>query len=218
MSYYTLIASLPHLPTHFDVERPPISRPRLNQRLKDLDEPDAEVVQQLANFLAWDRQTLDRSEQNVIDDYERLRQEIHHPIVLEIVDNRINIRTIVSALRRRRNGQDPPRGVGQLVQPIRDRWKEPQFGLQKRYPWIEPFEQCMLNGEAVAAERHLYEFTWRLYSRMADQFQFSFEAVLLYLARWSIVDRWTSRDREAGLARFDQLLEETLGEFARLDI
>jgi hypothetical protein len=218
VAYYTLIASLPHLPAHFDVERPPISRPRLNQRLKELDERDAKVIQQLANFLAWDRQTLERSEQNVIDDYERLRQEIHHPVVREIVDHRINMRTIVGALRRRRNGQDPPRGVGRLVQPIRNRWKEPQFGLQTRYRWIEPFEQCMLNGDAVAAERHLYEFTWRTYSRMADRFTFTFEAVLLYLARWSIVDRWTSRSREAGLARFDQLLEETLGEFNRLEI
>ena len=49
---------------------------------------------------------------------------------------------------------------------------------------------------------------------MANNFTFSFEAVLLYLARWEIVDRWTSRDADAGLVRFDQMIEETLGEYA----
>ena len=218
MSYYTLIASLPHLPTHFDVVRPPISSPRLSQRLRELDEYDALVLKQLADFLAWDRQTLERSEQDVLDDYQRLKQEIRHPVVLGIVDERINMRTIVGALRRRRDGQEPPIGAGRLVRPIRDHWKEPQFGLQRQLPWIEPFERLMLAGEAVEAERVLYESSWRFCSLMAAEFHFSFEAVLLYVVRWSIVDRWTSRNAEAGRARFDQLVAETLGEYVELKL
>ena len=217
MQYYTLIASLPHLPPHFDVPRPPISRPRLNQRLKELKEDDARVIKQLSDFLAWDRQTLDRSEKDVIADYERISEEIHHPVVMKIVDHRIDMRTIVGALRRRRDGNGPPQGVGRLVRPIQDRWKEPQFGLQRQFRWIERFEHLMLGGDAVAAERLLYQDNWDLSCRMASEFRFSFEAVLLYLARWSIVDRWTSRDAEAGISRFDQLLEETLGDYAQLE-
>jgi hypothetical protein len=216
MKYYTLIASLPHLPAHFDVARPPISRPRLNQRLTQLNEQDTKVLQQLSDFLAWDRQTLERSERDVINDYDRLQEKIRHPVVKRIMDDRINMRTIVGALRRRRDREGPPTGVGRLVRTIHDHWQQPQFGLQRRYSWIEPFEKRMLEGEAVEAERVLYEHNWNTCCRMASCFQFSFEAVLLYLVRWSIVDRWTSRDREAGLARFDQLLEETLGEYAQL--
>lgn len=216
MKYYTLVASLPHLPPHFDVARPPISRPRLNQRLAQLNEQDARVLQQLSDFLAWDRQTLERSEQDIINEYDRLQEEIRHPVVKRIIDDRINMRTIVGALRRRRDGTGPPKGVGRLVRTLHDRWTQPQFGLQRQYPWIESFEKRMLAGEAVEAERVLYEYNWSTCCRMASCFQFSFEAVLLYLVRWSIVDRWTSRDSEAGLARFDQLLEETLGEYAQL--
>ena len=128
------------------------------------------------------------------------------------------MRTIVGAFRRRRDGEEPPIGVGRLVRPIRDHWKEPQFGLQRQFSWIESFEKFMLAGEAVEAERVLYEYSWESRCRMAAQFHFSFEAVLLYLARWSIVDRWTSRDVEAGHARFDQLLEETLGDYAKLKL
>lgn len=218
MAYYTLIASLPHLPAHFDVERVPISLPRLNERLKLLRESDARILQQLVDFLAWDRQPMDRTDQQVVAEYQRLGKEISHPLVLEIIEHRTNVRTIVSALRRRRDGAGPPIGVGQLVEPIRRNWKEPQFGLERRFHWIETFTERMTAGDAVAAERVLFEFTWNTWCRMAAEFTFSFEAVLLYLARWAIVDRWTSRNAEVGRARFEKLIEEALGEYASIQL
>ncbi|HRX83297.1 MAG TPA: DUF2764 family protein, partial [Pirellulaceae bacterium] len=45
---------------------------------------------------------------------------------------------------------------------------------------------------------------------LADEFYFSFETILLYLARWEIVDRWTRLDESAGRQKFDQLLTQTL--------
>ncbi len=216
MAYYTLIASLPHLPAHFDVTRPPLTRLQLQQRLTMLSDEDAQTLRQLQNFLAWDRQLTDRTDEQVVQHYKQLKQQIRHSLVFEIIEHRINVRTIVGALRRRHNGEGPPVGVGRLVDPIRRQWKEPQFGLQKRYPWIEGFEQKMLAGNAVEAQKVLFEFTWSTWCRMAAEFTFSFEAVLLYLARWAIVNRWTSRSAEAGRARFDQLIEETLGEYAHL--
>lgn len=216
--YFTLIASLPHLPAHFDVDRPPVTRPRLEQLLKMVHEEDARVLQQLTDFLHWDRQPIDQTDDQVVQRYERLKEQTHHPLVLEVVEHRINVRTIVSALRRQRDGSGPPVGVGRLVEPIRRHWHAPQFGLQRRFPWIEEFAELMVAGEAVRAERVLFEFTWRTWCRMSTGFTFSFEAVLLYLARWSIVDRWTSRNAETGRTRFDQLVEETLGEFTTLQL
>ena len=216
LSYYTLVASLPHLPAHFDVQRPPITWPRLEKRLAILGDEHACVLQQLTDFLSWDRQPLDRTEQEVIAAYDRLRETISNPLVLELVDLRIDIRTIVSGLRRRRDGKGPPEGVGRLVDTIRRNWQHPQFSLQRKHPWIEEFSRRMLAEEAEAAERLLLEVTWSVWSRMAGEYTFSFEAVLLYLARWSIVRRWTSRDAKAGKERFDRLIEETLGEYASL--
>ena len=217
MTYYTLISSLPHLPAHFDdASRPPISRDRLNERLKLLRDDDLKVLRQLVDFIAWDRQVTDRPESDIVDHYERLTHEIKHPLVLEVIEHRMNVRTIVSALRRRRDGLVPPSGVGSLVGPIARRWADPQFGLQRGFPWIEDFNQKMLAGRAVAAERVLFEWSWQASTRLAWQFTFSFDAVLMYLARWSIVDRWTSRNSKLGLERFDSMIEETLGEYATL--
>lgn len=216
MSYYTLIASLPHLPAHFDVERPPISRPRLEERLKLLEDNDSRTLEQLSNFLEWDRQSLDRTDAEVVSDYERLMNNIINPLIQELVNHRMDIRTIVSGLRRRHQGDGPPIGIGRLVDTIRRNWNQPQFNLQRRFPWIEEFDANRLSGKAVAAERVLFEATWQTWSRLAAEFTFSFEAVLLYLARWAIVDRWVSRNADTGRVRFETLIEETMGEYASL--
>lgn len=215
MQYYTLIASLPPLPVHFDVERTPVSRPRLRQVLKQLSEEDAETVDQLSNFLSWDRQLVEQSDEDIRRRYEVLMQN-RHPLIRELVNHRINVRTIVAALRRRRDGLGPPTAVGMLVEPIRRNWSDPTFLLGRRYPWIEPFSDHLLAGETGKAERTLFEFTWRTWSQLAQRFTFSFEAVPLYVARWEIVDRWTSRDRSTGEQRFEQLTQEVLGKYATL--
>jgi hypothetical protein len=217
MHYYTLIASLPPLPPHFDVERTPISRPRLRERLKQLEAPDAETIRQLANFFRWDRQVIRQDEDAICQQYRELMQN-PQPLIREIVNHRINVRTIVAALRRRRDGLEPPTAVGDLVLPIQQRWHEPNFGLSQRYPWIEAFMEHAGAGRTEAAERTLFEFSWRIWSRMASRFNFSFEAVPLYLARWEIVDRWTSRDRDTGQARFEHLTLEALGPYADLEL
>jgi hypothetical protein len=186
------------------------------QRLKMVDERDARDLEGLTNFLSWDRQVIEKADEEVVRDYERLKAEIKNPLVLEIMEHRVSVRTIVGALRRRRRGEDPPIGLGDLVPTIRRNWREPQFGLQRRFPWIEKFSALMAAGNAMDAERVLHECSWSKLSRMADLYFFSFEAVLLYLARWSIIDRWTSRDAEAGLQRFEHIIEETLGEYKTL--
>ena len=215
MQYYTLIAGLPHLPTHFDVERTPVSRPRLRQLLKQLADDDADTVHQLASFFSWDRQLIDQNDEDIRRRYELLMHN-RQPLIRELVNHRINVRTIVAALRRRRDGLGPPTAVGELVEPIRRNWTDPTFLLGRRYPWIETFSEFMLAGETAKAERTLFEFTWRTWSQLAQRFTFSFEAVPLYVARWEIVDRWTSRDMSAGEQRFEQLTQEVLGEYAAL--
>ncbi len=215
MNYYTLIASLPALPTHFDVDRTPISRQRLRQVLKQLTAEDAATVQQLATFFSWDRQLIEQSDDEIRQRYEALMQN-PQPLIRDIVNHRINVRTIVAALRQRRDGLDPPTAAGNLVGTIKRNWNDPAFGLGRRFPWIEVFSEHLLAGETAKAERAVFEASWTNWSRIAAQFTFSFEAVPLYLARWEIVDRWTSRNRETGKERFDQFIQETLGEYAAL--
>jgi hypothetical protein len=215
-SYYTLIASLPNLPPTFEVERPPITRERLKDRLRLLHEKDAAVIDQVSAFLAWDRQPLDRTDEQVVSHYGQLMEDIGNPLVRELVNSRIDIRTIVSAIRRRRLNGTPPSGVGQWVDHIRRNWTQPGFALAGRYPWIGDVERLIADGDPMEAQRRLFAENWRVWSRMAERYTFSFEAVILYLARWEVIDRWTSRNAEAGRQRFEELITETLGEYGNL--
>jgi hypothetical protein len=215
-SYHTLIASLPPLPKHFDVERVPISAPRLEERLKMLAEEDAQVVRQWTGFLNWDRQVLDRTDEDVAKGYHEMMARISNETLREMIEFRMDTRTIIAAVRRRRAGLPPPTGVGQWVEQIRGNYDHPEFRLQGRFGWIGKLDQALQSGEAMVAQRLLFEANYRNWARMAERFTFSFEAVLLYLARWEIIDRWTSRNESAGKLRFETMITETLGEYAHL--
>ena len=215
-SYYMLIASLPHLPAKFDVERAPITRTRLLERLRMLHDDDTKVFRQIRNFFVWDRQPLDRTDQEVIARYDDLMTKVSNPLVRQVIATRMDTRTIVTAVRRRRNGSPPPPGVGPWVDHIRRNWQHPTFALEGRYPWIAELDRHLDEGTVQAAQKLLFAAAYRTWSQMAERYTFSFEAVILYLARWEIIDRWTSRDATAGRERFDNLITETLGDYANL--
>jgi hypothetical protein len=211
-----LIASLPGLPPHFDVERPPITRPRLMDRLKMLEPEDAAVVDQWLTYTNWDRQVIDRTDEEVIRTYGRLMQEISNPALREMIQIRMNTRTIIAAVRHRRAGLTAPTGVGTFTEHIHRNYQHPEFNLQGRFDWIGRLDHCLAEGDALAAQRLLFETNYRTWTRMSEQYYFTFETVLFYLARWEIIDRWTTRDSEAGQKRFETMISETLGEYAHL--
>jgi hypothetical protein len=217
-SYYTLIASLPALPPSFEVERDPITRPRLQERLKLLEDDDAATVRRLQDFLNWDRQPLDRTDEEVVAHYEELTAAITNRLIRRLIDDRVETRTILSALRRRRADLPPPIGIEPWAGHIRRHWSHPEFNLQARHPWIGRFQQLTDDGDILEAERLLFSVAWDVWSRLADFRHFSFEAVILYLARWEIIDRWTSRDATRGRQRFEQLISETLGKHGKLNV
>lgn len=214
--YYALVASLPAMPADFRVDRLPITPRRLDERLAMLHAEDARVVRQLRDFLRWDRHRLDRSDAEVIAHYERLVAEVTNPVARSIIEFRLDVRTLLSGLRRRRRGLPPPDGVGQWVDAIRRNWSEPCFRLQRIHPWLEHVSALLPTTDCLALDKVLLEICWRQWTRMAQRHHFTFEAVLLYLARWEIVRRWVGRDQALGRKRFDKLLTETLHDHAHL--
>ncbi|MGN6135825.1 MAG: DUF2764 family protein [Aureliella sp.] len=209
-AYYTLVASLPTLPARFDVQRCPISWPRLEARLRMLEEDDQLTLKRLIDFLAWDRQPHERTDQDVIAHYQALMASETHSFVRWIVDQRIESRLIISAIRRRQLGLPPPSHSGPWSGLIKRRWNLPQFGLQARFPWVAELDRLLAAGMADQIERLVLSVQWITYSRAADRVFFSFEAVLLYVARWAIVQRWTSQDAQLGRERFESTLAKLL--------
>jgi hypothetical protein len=52
--------------------------------------------------------------------------------------------------------------------------------------------------------------------RMQDYDLFSFEAVVLYIARWDIIRHWQQLQAERGRAVFEELVTEAMGEYTKL--
>lgn len=207
-----LVASLPHLPRSFDVEQVPLSRIRLEQRLTLLGEHDRSVVEQMQQFLLWDRQHREHTDEEARVEYERLMTSISNRLVRDIISYRMDIRTITSGLRRRRLGLEPPKAVGQYVDQIAKHWSHPDFRLTRQHSWIPLFQEHLKANQPKQAERQLLLATWNRWIRLAERHYFSFETILLYLARWEIVDRWTRLNESVGRQRFNSLLQETLGD------
>lgn len=209
-SYYMLIASLPHMPRSFEQEQPPISRLRLRQRLSLLNEKDAQVVEQIQGFLRWDRQPAERTDAEVQHEYDHIMQTVGNPLVRDIVVFRMEVRTIMSALRRRRLGMGPPTAVGDVVNHITKNWEHPTFRLQLEHPWIAPAQQYLQERQVLQVQRQVLSATWDRWRKLRENYYFCFESLLLYLAQWEIIDRWARHNQETGQQRFQTLLTETL--------
>lgn len=214
--YYLLMASLPPMPPHFEVSRLPISGPRLEQRLRLLDERDLATVERLRDRVFWERLRLELPEAVLVRQIEETLAEETNPIVREVAASRLDTRTIVAALRRKRLAMAPPTAMGRWVDHIARNWSAPQFNLGHRYPWIAPLERALGAGDVAEADRIMIGIPWQHFTRLAQQHLFDFEAVVLYVARWDVLNRWTSRDEALGRKRVQQLFSEAIGEHARL--
>ncbi len=219
-SYYMLVASLPQLPLRFDAGRLPISWATLRERLRMLHPDDSAVTRQIGQYFLWDRQPLDRTDDEVISSYHELERKSANDLVRHLVRSRTEMRLLISAIRRRRSGGGPPDWVGKirgsetLVSSLKRHWMDPDFQLGMKYRWVEAFTKCYDAGEMLEAQRVVFAERWDDWTRIAEKYTFSFEAIIVYLVRWEIVDRWTSQNAAAGQARFAKLIEETLGEYA----
>ena len=213
--YYTLVAALPAMPTSFDVERVPITLERLEHRLQMLRPKDAKVVAQLRDFLVWDRQPPDKTDEEMVAHFRETMSTAGNALARHIVAYRMDIRTIISGLRRRRREMGPPPSIGTWGEHIRRNWEHPEFKIRWEHPWIAEVDELLEKRDTLAVERILLGVTWNRWRKLAEQYFFSFEVVLLYLARWEIIHRWTRRDAETGRRRFEQLIEETLSECSK---
>lgn len=219
-SYYMLVSSLPQLPARFDSGRLPISWPTLRNRLRMLEHEDSQITHQVGLYFLWDRQPLDRTDSEVIERYHELMRNSTNHLVRHLVRSRTEMRLIISCIRRRAAGLGPPNWIDRVVSPdsplshLRKHWLEPNFSLGVHYRWVEAFRKHWDAGDMREVQRVVFNERWNDWTHIAEKQTFAFEAIIAYLVRWEIIDRWTSQNVDAGKARFNQLIEETLGEYA----
>ena len=216
-NYYTLIGSLPALPRHFEeTDRAPISRLRLIERLKMLKPRDAEVMEEIVQFLAWERQPLELTDENFVQRYNLFMERIDNQFARELIKHTMTKRTIITGLRCRRLQLEPPIGVAPVAGEIARNWSHPSFRLGYRFPWIGEVDALLNGSTPFELQRKILDIGWQHMSRLSQQFSYTFEAVVLYLIRWDTVFRWTKRDTDVGRQRFEKLVTDAMGEYAEM--
>jgi hypothetical protein len=176
---------------------------------------DAELLERAADFLAWQRQTATRTDEEMIASYKRMEEYVAHPALQCFFEFPVDLRTIQAALRRRHQGMPAPApgepwGVGRYVGHIERNWDDPYFKLNNLYPWISQARTHLEAGETLALERLFKNLLWDHVDRSVEPYDFGFRAVLAYLIKWDILRQWLSYNVEEAKTRFEELVAEVI--------
>lgn len=217
--YVTLMASLPALGPILGAKHAPINRLRLEARMQQLRPEHLAELTSVAKLLAWSRLPLLGEDVGLVRQARRVIPALTNPTLAEIARDRMELRTLVAALRRRHAGEEAPPehadwGYGRYVRRIAANWGAPDFALARSFPWVNSARDRLEKNDASGLERILLETAWRQAERITGGHTFNYEAVALYLIRWNLLDRWTRYDAQTAAARFNELVSESLDEAA----
>ena len=220
-AYIMLISSLPSPETLFLAKRPPLSRVKLDRRLRVLAPEDARALKLTEQVLHWGDIRLDTPDEEIVKRAKKAMREIENETVRLIIRDRLEIRTCLVALRRRLRGEPAPApgtpwGFGRWTGHIERNWTEATFRLDRVFPWLREAEKLLKEGESLTLQRMILEQAWKSASRRRSNHLYDFAAVVVYVVKWNIVDRWGRYDGEAAIERFERLTEAALGDHARL--
>ncbi len=219
--YIMLMASLPRPGPLFAEKQTPISRIRLERRLSQLDPEDAVTLAAVERALEWRRINDDATDESVLERVDEALAATASETLRTVIQRRMEIRTCLAALRRRAAGEEAPRagevwGYGRWRARMRRNWSAPGFGIDHIVPWLKEANRLLSDGDAYGLERLCLEVVYRDLSRYGGLHQFDIEAVVIYVLKWSVIDRWSRYNAEAASRRFEELLNAGLDAAAQV--
>ncbi|WP_269584623.1 hypothetical protein [Roseibium sp. Sym1] len=216
--YIALVTSLPHLGKLFSRREVPISEYRLTQRLRMLEPEHARLLKEIVDITAWSGVAKFSRDEEVIQQAGRVVADLKdYPDLQHLVGARMETRTLIAALRRRRDGQDVAGdiqtwGYGRWCSRIKANWSDPAFGLGHFMPWVGEAHRLMQAGDQIAMERLALTQVFNQLDHYNSLHEFDFEAVAIYVLRWVIVERWSRYNSDDAAARLRELVAAALGD------
>ncbi len=210
--YTLLMASLtPHEQDLFSHRQPPVSVFQLNKRLAWLSPDDAERLDSVRRLLDWSA-VADLSDSAFIQSAQNLLETMDNDFLIEIIRWRLELRTLVAAIRHKHQQPGQPMAAGCLVmtkfgREIITNWQLADFGLRYRFPWLADAGQWLQQRQYWRLEQFLLNLAWRYYDRQGQGHYFDFEAVVIYVLRWELRQRLNQYDGEKARQRFVELLQ-----------
>jgi len=214
--YAMLMASLPpHALSLWDIKNKRLSPVQLERHLSVLSVKDRQTLREIETVLHWAKMPTIEEEQQLIKNTQQLLVSLQSSFLNEVIVWRLNIRTIMAAIRRRKlnltiTEQQDYFGFGEVSAVIKKNWQVDDFSLAYRFPWIKEANQLFNNNETLALEKLLLNLSWQHYERLSQGHYFDFEAVIIYVLRWNIINRWAQNDEKKAMQQFELLVEQAL--------
>ncbi|WP_226688626.1 hypothetical protein [Ruegeria arenilitoris] len=219
-AYIALISSLPGSERLFVAKQPPLSRLRLDRRLTALTPEDARVLKVLEHALNWGDYDIGVTDAQAIGRCNEALHDISQPTLRKMLIERMDLRTVVAALRLRKQGVSPPAGsfgMGRWARHIPASWNDPSFRLEGPMPWIKEAQQLLDAADPLGLERLLLSVSHKQLKRHAARHYFDFEAVVIYVLIWNIFDRWAQSNAQEAAKRFEHLAQQAMANVADIN-
>ena len=193
--------------------RPPAS--------KFLTDQDSKTPSQIEQLVRRSKQPTEWTDAQIVESAKALFDHLSSNTLKQAVEFVVSLRTIVAALRRRKLGENsPPKqtdwGYSPWIQRIERHWTEPDFGLGTVVPWVSKARRLWDDDDSVELERLILVQSWKQFGRLSNGHYFDFAAVVLYVLRWSLINRRVNYDRETAQKRFNSLIDDGIGNFDQL--
>jgi len=216
-----LMASLPPLGDLFGQNQTPLTEIQLRHRLKFLTDQDSKTLSQIEQLVRRSKQPAEWTDAQIVESAKALFDHLSSNTLKQAVEFVVSLRTIVAALRRRKLGENsPPKqtdwGYSPWIQRIERHWTEPDFGLGTVVPWVSKARRLWDDDDSVELERLILVESWKQFGRLSNGHYFDFAAVVLYVLRWSLINRRVNYDRETAQKRFNSLIDDGIGNFDQL--
>jgi hypothetical protein len=219
--YVMLMSALPSHKRLFTEKQTPISRLRLERRLSMLSDDHRQMLSEIEQLAQWDYLSHERSDHELVHAARDFIETLPDETLKQLVTHRLELRSIIAALRRRKKGLPAPDlneawGIGPWVGVISRNWRDPLFNLAQPFPWIAQAVKLFEQGNSLGLERLLLERHWRELDRQSEGHYFDFVAVVIYLLKWDITARWSQFNGDKADHRFERLLNEGLSDHNHL--
>ncbi len=217
--YYMLITSLPRHSRQYKIKQTPISRIQLEKRLKLLTESERNILNNLINCL-WDSWFDPKLSFQATMTKSKTLLALNMPFINELIHWFFDIRSLFVALRLRKTESQPPTNPqeywsSQWNTRLIKNWDRPDFGLKSLYPWLLAVSSIRdITGQAFV-EDTLLTLIWKHLDSIEARHFYDFEALIIYLMRWNIVNYWSQFNEKIASDRIHELADKILAESGR---
>jgi hypothetical protein len=218
--YYMLITSLPRHSRQYKIKQTPISRIQLEKRLKLLTESERNILKNLINCL-WDSWFDPKLPFQVTITKSKMLLALNIPFINELIHWFFDIRSVFVALRLRKTESKPPANPQacwstQWNTRLIKNWDMPDFGLKSIYPWLTVVSSKLSSQDRAPSkgdtgqafvEDSLLTLIWKHLDSIEARHFYDFEALIIYLMRWNIVNYWSQFNEKIASDRIRELAD-----------